>query len=165
MIKLSDIIKKTASTVWVDYQFGIRFQLNFLSRSRVLDISARSTIYKYDDNPAVKQRVPTIDPKLVAQNLAASAIVGWEGVTPESLSNLVDIDLTGLTDEQKKEQIPFDVETFAMLLTQAFDLDTWIQSRCTDITLFKPGSADAAKNSSTSQSGNSTPSTSPAKSV
>jgi hypothetical protein len=132
---LAGLIKASETlTVWIEYREGIEFLISYVSRNELQAMAKRSTVYKYD--PVTKVRAPTLDQNLLTREFCKAAIKDWRGVTPNSLSKLVPIDLTTIAEEDYDSEIAFSQENVTSLVQKAYELDNFLQESAIDIRLF-----------------------------
>lgn len=152
-VNLASIIRQDVENLmWVEFQYGIFFQLKYLNRQTLQKLSKQATIMKYDSS--VKARVPQLDADAVTEGFFKIAVKGWRGVTPRSLSKIVPIALESLTDAQKDEEIPFSQQSLLAITKEAYELDQFLQNAATDISTFDPDKEPSEKNSEASPLGN-----------
>lgn len=131
-------------TSQVEFKEGIVLTMRYLPRTKLQDFATKSRIFKYDS--ATKTRNQTIDGDLFSEMFCDYAVVGWKGVTPESLSSVVPLNTEGFTDTQLKAEIPFTKESLMILVKQAYEFDEFVQKVSTDLSYFKPHHEEELKN-------------------
>ncbi len=138
-------------TADVEFREGLILQLRFVSRTQLQSLYKSCTVMKFD--PQLKIRKQQLDGEKFAAEFCKLAVAGWRGVTPNSLSKIVPMDLSSLSAEDREKEIPFTQEGIAAIVKAAYELDAFIQDNAVDVAIFSPDHQDEVKNSSTSQSG------------
>ena len=145
-MKLQDLIKKDTEnlTATVEFRHGLKLTLKYVGRAELVRLSRESTVLKYDEK--AKGRVTAVDGTKFAKAFCASAVVGWQGATPEVLAKLAPLDISGLSEEQRKQELPFDLEQLQCLLEHTFVLEGFIQEAAMEVSTFNPLKGDEEKN-------------------
>jgi hypothetical protein len=131
-------------TSQVEFKEGIVLTMRYIPRTKLQDFATKSRIFKYDS--ATKTRNQTIDGDLFSEMFCEAAVVGWKGVTPESLSSVVPLNTEGFTDVELKTEIAFTKESLMILVKQAYEFDEFVQKVSTDLSYFKPHHEEELKN-------------------
>jgi len=155
-INLRSLIKPEAKLcTTVEYANGIKFNINYISRSKLQNILRSSSSVKWTDNG--KGRQETVDPDKFRDKFISECVNGWEGVTPESLNNIVPMDsesLAALSETERKEPIPFSADQMKCLFEHVYGLEEFLQAASTDVSVFQTTKQEEEKNSESSPSGN-----------
>lgn len=141
----------TSKEATVEYADGFKIRLRYVGKAQLQTIGRACQVFKFDKK--TKQRIPQLDTDAFMRAFANNAVVGWEGATPEVLSNIVPMKIDHLTEEQRQEEIPFSIEHIMLLLEHALDFDGFLQEQACDLTLFRPSFEDEAGNSESSPNG------------
>lgn len=153
-MNIQDILAKDTEklTVWADFKSGISFQLRYVPRTDLLRISKESMSWEYDSKQ--RQRVQTVNRDAFSKRFCAKAVIGWKGVTPNALSEIIPVDLGSLTSEQREKEIEFSQENMLAIFTGAYEVDEFLQNSAVDASLFKPFHEEEKGNLPASQNGN-----------
>lgn len=153
MTNLKDILVQDtgALSAWVEFRNGLEFDVRFVSRAELQRIAQRCTVLRYD--PKAKTRVPRLDSERFVRDFCDRAVKGWRGITPDSISTLVPVDLGKLTEEQRRSPIEFSLDNLVSLVSNAYELDDFLQDAVSDVSVFRPNQAEEMGNSESSQSG------------
>lgn len=135
----------------VEFRDGIFLTLNYVSRSALQQLYKNCTTLKYDR--PTHQRTPQVDPKKFSAEFCKLAVKGWRGVTPAALASLMPIDLSNVSEQQRKEELPFTQETLLFIVERAYELDNFLQDTAVDAKIFNPAMEGELGNSENSQSG------------
>jgi len=144
--------KKERKSAWVEFQQGISFQVNYLSRGKLKRITENSTSFAY--NPRTRAREPKMNNDFFNDTFIRETVVGWKGVTARSLSNLIDIDISEIPESKLDDPLDYDHNAMVVLFDEAYDLDQVLQDFVLDIKNFQPDIEDELGNSETSPDGN-----------
>jgi hypothetical protein len=151
-LSLGGVLAKTvAPSAWVEYREGIFFHLRFVPKSRFRSLADDCTEHRY--NAQTKVREPKLDSARFLSKFLKESVLGWRGVTLQSLSRIVEIDLSSYSEEELKQEIVFSVDELVKLFDMVYDIDQFVQSAVTDIKTFRPALEDELKNSKPSQNG------------
>jgi hypothetical protein len=154
MIDLKSLIPKEGAKLraLIEFREGIFLEMNYVSREELQTLGKEFSYLKYD--PIKKARTQEINAQEFGKAFCAKAVTGWQGVTPKSFAAaFTPLDLSGLTEEQKNESIPFTVENLQQAVATSYELDKFIQDSASDPKLFSPTQEAELGNSETSQSG------------
>lgn len=144
-ISLARVLDKTVSpSAWVEYKEGIFFELRYLSKSKFRQMAEDCTEHRY--NAGTKVREPKMDTTKFMKKFVAASVSGWRGVTMQALSKLVEIDISGYSAEELKQELDFSVDELIRLIDMVMELDPFIQSSVMDIKVFRPALEDELKN-------------------
>jgi len=118
----------------IEYKHGIVFELRYIPKTVLQQISRESTIWKY--NEQTKQRQPELEAKRLVPKLCEKCVVGWEGVTVRSLAKIVPLDLSQVPASKLDTPIPFSQAQMSAIADKAYGLDVFIQEAATELTNF-----------------------------
>ena len=122
------IKEKSARTIWAEYRDGFRVELRYVPREHLRRISERCKVSEWDKR--THQSTEKSDGRKWAKEFAKDVFVNWEGLTPEVLKTLVEMDEYPTTDT------PFSVEDAEEILFHAYDFDLWAQQLSADLAAF-----------------------------
>jgi len=122
------IKEKSARTIWAEYRDGFRVELRYVPREHLRRISERCKVSDWDKR--THQSTEKSDGRKWAKEFAKDVFVNWEGLTPEVLKTLVEMDEYPTTDT------PFSVEDAEEILFHAYDFDLWAQQLSADLAAF-----------------------------
>ena len=162
-IDLKKLIVTDSNSLSVNVEFkdSIILTLNYVSRIKLQSLWKSCTTLKFDRT--TRQRTPQVDGTRFSEEFSRLAVSGWRGVTPRAIAaSLFPLDLSGMSEAEKDAEIPFTHENLSLLLSNSYELDTFIQDSAVDSALFKPEHEGELGNSGMSQSGSSIETTSPA---
>ena len=135
---------------WVEFE-EMDFLFNFMPRAQFKKLAQKCTAMKYDQNKRTREE--TVDAEKLNKLLIEAVIVDWRKVTPRSLSKVLAIDVSDLSDDELDEALDFDSETVRLLAEHAYGFEQFLQDVCMDQSYFSPHAEEEAKNSETSQTG------------
>lgn len=115
-------------TLWAEYLPGFRVQLRYVPREQLRRISERCKIQEWDKR--THQSTERSDQKKWCEEFAKDVLIGWEGLTPDVLKQMVDL------EEYPTGPSPYTVEDATFLLLKAYDFDLWCQQLVTDLAAF-----------------------------
>lgn len=136
-MKLSKVALAT-KTVEVPYFSHTEFKvkIGFISRELQRKISADSTVSKYDS--AMQVTTDEISPELFAENFTKKAVVGWSGLTPEILGDLILVDADSLREELgEATEVPFNEENALFLMRNCAAFDRWVTEQSSRLSTFR----------------------------
>ncbi len=127
-------------TVTVDFK-GVRFTVRYISRQQLFTMAQQCQVLAYDKTS--KKQTVRLDLPKMTRMLAEAIIVGWEGLTLDTLQNLMVLDgVADLTEEQLKADIQFSADTMQELLLNVNGLDDFLQEVATDPSHFRTTSPE-----------------------
>lgn len=154
LTKILTEVKTIKRTRWVEWEFGIELQLQYLNNATKEMIINRNTDLKFDKT--VRQRVPRLNAEKTKEDIYRNAVVGWKGVTLKSLRNITPLP-SGMNEKHPswETEIPFSHEQLLSLTLAAPDLDDFIQNTCVNASMFQDDERekDLSENLPSGQSG------------
>lgn len=144
--------KQTRPTQEVEFKDKMFLTVSFLPRPTLQKIYKESQTMKMQYKTGI--RAPETDNDKFSAKFCAEVVKDWRGFTPRKISELINIDLSQFSPEELDEQIPFSQDQIAFLVKEAYDLDTFLQNYCQDLSNFAPQKEYEEGNSEASQSGN-----------
>lgn len=148
-LSLKAALAKTATPeAWVEFKEGISFQLRYFPKARFRALADKHTEIVY--NPQAKARAPKLNTEEFTKAFMKEVVLGWKGVTLDSLSKLCEIDISSYTREELVTELPFSVEELQRLTEMVYDIDPFINEACMNLGFFRPQLEDEAKNSNAS---------------
>ncbi len=153
-IKIADIESKDPLVAWVEWKHGIKFHVQYVSKSTILRISQNALTQKYDrDEKALKA---TIDQVKFGKAFCDAAVINWEGVTLRILATLINVDLKQWVPGDWDKPIIFNRNNLAAMMTKVYDLDEFLQNVVSDVLNFRPLIVEEKENLTNGQDGSST---------
>jgi len=151
-LKLNALLRKDTDSINSELEYkGLVLNVRYMSRSALLAMSRNCMVMRYDDKKKVREQ--QLDGDRFTKEFAKATISGWKNATPLLLADIIPLDLSALTQEQKEAELPFELDSVLTLLKTAYDMDAFVQDFVTDIKNFKPHLEEEAKNSEPSPSG------------
>lgn len=135
----------------VEIRDGMYLTVNHLPRPALQKIFKESQTMKM--NYKTQMREASLNNDTFAKKFVDEVVTGWRGFTPKSIATLISLDLSGFSEEELKEAVPYDPEQMAFLLKGAYDVDSFLQTFVQDVTNFEPEAENERKNSEASPSG------------
>lgn len=133
--KLIEDSDKTEGQPVLEVEFNeVIFQVGFLTTETLRQLRDRCITRKYDKK--LRAAVETLDAERFNKQFAKLVIRGWKNLTVDKLSRFMFINMRGLSEEQRKADVPYDVETARLLLTKSVDLHNFVTDVCTDTEQF-----------------------------
>ncbi len=153
-MKIEDLLQPADSelTATVEYREGVKFTVRHISRASLQKMARNCTVQKYDGK--LKGRVPVLDNEKLIDAYCRQAVVGWEGVTPRSLSKIALINFSKVPKDKLDEPIEFTAEGLSALLKGSDDLDMFLQDACSNVQTFNSEHEEELGNSEPSPTGN-----------
>jgi len=109
------------TTVMYDKDFGVSFDLNFLSRPELQQLIGQNTKITFD--PKSHSKEEKLDSEALSVAISNRCVKGWKGVNLKWLKTQIPLEPS--TDDENAE-IPFTQENLAFLMKNAYGLDSWI---------------------------------------
>lgn len=129
---------------WVEFKNGISFQLKFVARATVQAITEQNTELRFD--PRQKTRMPRINPEGLTADFVEAGVLNWKGVTPNSLAEIIPLDIAAYPAEERDKELPYNKEDCVAVVRAAYELDSFLQENCTDIAVFRSKQESEVKN-------------------
>jgi hypothetical protein len=139
----------------IPYKEGIKFKIRYISRVSLTRLS--QSCLRMEFNTKSKSREQVVDMDAFAAAFCKRAVIGWSGVTANTLAKLMPVDLKLVSEEERNEPIPFTPAAMLLVLKNTFELDGYLQDAAIEIKNFRPDLEPETKNLNTSQNGVSTP--------
>lgn len=137
---------KLDRTVTVEFK-GVRFTVRYVSRQQLFTMAQQCQVLAYDKTS--KKQTVRLDLPKMTRMVAEAIVVGWEGLTLDTLQNLMVLEgVDGLTEDQLKAPIPFDQATMQELLLGVNGLDDFLQEVSTDPSNFRTTSPEELEKNS-----------------
>lgn len=131
---------KLDRTVTVDFK-GVRFTVRYVSRQQLFTMAQQCQVLAYDKGS--KKQTVRLDLPKMTKMVADAIVVGWSGLTLDTLQNLMVLEgVDGLDDAKLQEPIPFSAETMQELLLGVNGLDDFLQEIATDPSNFRTTSPE-----------------------
>lgn len=116
---------KSELTVWAEYKDGFALQIRYTPRTKLRQITDACKNRQWD--PKTHQLVEVVDNEKFYRRVAEELVINWRGLTPPVLRKLVDM------EPYPEIEAPYSVEDCAELLSEAYDLDLWVQQIASDL--------------------------------
>lgn len=144
-LDLASLASKQELTTWAEFRDGFQLEIRYIGRTELQKLSKASTTNKY--NNKTHQREVELDTDKFLPKFVAMVVKGWKGLTPNKLTNFVTVDISGIPEEDRDREIAYDQTQLIYLTKNCYDLDTFLNQVCTDLTWFRDqDEEEAAKN-------------------
>lgn len=155
MKKQFDLVKLASSApklqTEVEFKDGMFLTVNHLPRPALQKIYKESQTMRLNYKTQIRES--TLNNDTFSTKFVDEVVIGWRGFTPAKINSLIAIELSGFSDEEKNQEIPYDSGQMAFLVKNAYDLDSFLQGYVQDLANFEPERDYETKNSVASQSG------------
>lgn len=138
--------------VWVEFSQGIKFLVSYLPKGKLKSLMEKSTTVGFDSKS--HQRVNKINPERLNANFVQECVHDWEGITSRSLATLLPVDISQVAEDQLDDPLKFEADAMVTLMTECYDVDTFLNEAVTNLTTFNASIEDELKNSKSSPDGN-----------
>ena len=126
-LKLLDSVP--TKKVVFDKDWDVAFDLKFLGKTELQKMTSRHT--KIEFNRKSHSKEEELDVNTLRKEMCERCVLGWHGVTYKYLQNLVPLDMTEIDDIN--EVVEFSQEALDMVVTNSYELDSWIFETVKDV--------------------------------
>lgn len=136
-MKLSTVAL-TTSNIEVPYGAfpSFKVKVGYIGRELQRKIFKSSTVAVYDEQMQVT--TDEMNTELFAENYAKAAILGWSGLTPEILSQLILVDEEALKEQLgEATEVPHNVDNAVYLMRNCVAFDRWVTDQAGKLSNFR----------------------------
>ena len=132
---LKSILRNTddVPSAKIEYTDGFKVEMRFITRSAFTALAEKNRRMEWDSES--HKRVETVDSEKVNREFVKKYVIGWEGLTPEKLVEMVPIDPD--TDFSEIEEIPFSFDNAFLLMTENADFEAFVVNNAVDVGNFQ----------------------------
>lgn len=116
---------------------GFNVNLCFISREELVKLRKKASRTKIDKK--TRQTVDEVDEELFLQVYVESVVKGWEGLSLETLAQLMPMDLSSVKD--KTELVEHTAENALVLMKNSPDFDRFVTDNISDLQTFTTASS------------------------
>ena len=132
MSRLKSLHQKDKRAYFTFEDTSFKCELRFLRAADITKINERATKPVFDRDLGAE--IDKQDPEIFSQEVAKHCLVGWEGLTFETVVNLLPLDESGL---DLKEEIEYSQEDALELMAEAPRFTSWVLERVRDLENFR----------------------------
>lgn len=128
------VVTKTAKIEFPGLK-GFEVEVAAMSRELSRKLKEQSEVTKIDP----KHRIPVkeLDEGMFVDKFAAAAVKGWKGLKYKYLSELLLVDLSGMSEEDLEQEVPYSHEDAVILIKDSQVFDTWLNEQVFSLQLFR----------------------------